>query len=48
MKILFVYVADKSKDGQSKTMVSQVSIAMAPIVLSQKSEEFPEVFDDNL
>lgn len=39
---------DKSKDGQSKTMVSQVSIAMSPIVLSQKSEELPEVFDDNL
>jgi hypothetical protein len=41
-------VSDKSKEGQSKTMVSQVSIAMSPIVLSQKDEEFPEVFDDNL
>lgn len=40
--------ADKSKDGQSKTMVSQVSIAMSPIVRSQKSEELSEVFDDNL
>ncbi|XP_021937582.1 G-protein coupled receptor moody-like isoform X2 [Zootermopsis nevadensis] len=39
---------DKSNDGQSRTMVSQVSIAMAPIVLSKKSEELPEVFDDNL
>lgn len=41
--------ADKSKDGQSKTMVSQVSIAMSPLVLqSKKNEELPEVFDDNL
>jgi hypothetical protein len=45
---VFVSVTDKSKDGQSKTMVSQVSIAMSPIVLSQKGEELPEVFDDNL
>ncbi|XP_067011364.1 G-protein coupled receptor moody [Anabrus simplex] len=38
---------DKSKDGVSKTMVSQVSIAMAPII-SNKADELPEVFDDNL
>jgi hypothetical protein len=43
-----MFVADKSNDGQSKTMVSQVSIALSPIVLSKKSEELPEVFDDNL
>jgi hypothetical protein len=41
-------VADKSNDGQSKTMVSQVSIAMSPVVLPKKSEELPEVFDNNL
>nr|CAD7199387.1 unnamed protein product [Timema douglasi] len=36
---------DKSKDGNSKTMVSQVSIALSPMM---KSEELSEVFDDNL
>nr|CAD7257509.1 unnamed protein product [Timema shepardi] len=35
---------DKSKDGNSKTMVSQVSIALSPMM---KSEELSEVFDDN-
>ena len=29
-------------------MVSQVSIAMSPLVVSQKNDEIPEVFDDNL
>jgi hypothetical protein len=29
-------------------MVSQVSIAMSALVLSQKREELPEVFGDNL
>ncbi|XP_063228650.1 G-protein coupled receptor moody-like isoform X2 [Bacillus rossius redtenbacheri] len=40
---------DKSKDEMSRTMVSQVSIAMAPMPATRhKSEELPEVFDDNL
>ena len=43
----FFKISDKSKEGPSKTMVSQVSFALNPLSTKAANGESSDVFEDN-